>query len=275
MLKRILRSTPMQASLGFLLAAYMGLVKATTRWRVEGADVIEPIWRERKGVIGCVWHARVLMTIAGWPRHVQPATILISRSPDGEFVARAAKHHDIGVIRGSARNAKKDKEKGGSAAFRAMIDHVNNGGCMAVTPDGPRGPRMRASMGAVRLSRATGAPMMAFAWSTTARIVFNSWDRFILPLPFSRGVIVWKGPIAPPASGEAEDLEDKRLELERLMNSAAAEADVACGKEVIAPAEPRGARATDESDGDSENGGANGGSDNGAGDEPRSADGTA
>ena len=237
MAKGFLRRSWVQSTLGFVLAGYMGLVKTTTRWTVRGRDAIEPIWEGRQGVIGCVWHARVLMTIAGWPKDVQPATILISRSPDGEFVAHAARHHGIGVIRGSARNPKKDKEKGGTAASRAIVDHVAGGGCIAVTPDGPRGPRMRASLGAVRLARATGAPMMAYAWSTSGRIVFGSWDRFILPLPFSRGVIVWKGPIAPPTP-DADDaaLDAVRLELETLMNAAAAEADEASGKPVIEPA---------------------------------------
>ena len=235
MLKQLIRSGPFQASIGALLAGYMQLVKSTTRWEVRGLETIEPIWASGQGVIGCVWHARVLMTIAGWPKTVQPATILISRSPDGEFVARAAKAHRIGVIRGSARNKRKTKEKGGMAAFRAMVGHVEGGGCMAITPDGPRGPRMRASVGAVRLARATGAPMMAFAWSTRHRIAFNSWDRFILPLPFGRGVIVWRGPIA--VGGDSEDeLEAARTQLEVELNAATHEADEAAGVEVITPA---------------------------------------
>src|SRR5262249_8428851 len=220
---------------------------ATTRWTVHGLEVIQPIWDGRKGVIGCVWHARVLMTIAGWPKTVQPATILISRSPDGQFVADAARWHRIGGIRGSSRNSRKTKEKGGVAAFRAMVDHVAAGGCMAVTPDGPRGPRMRVSLGAIRLARATDAPMVAFAWSTSGRVVFKSWDRFILPLPFSRGVIVWKGPIAPPKGGGPADLEATRLELERAMNDAAREADLASGCPAIEPAPAIAAHPQDDS----------------------------
>jgi lysophospholipid acyltransferase (LPLAT)-like uncharacterized protein len=98
---------------------------------------------------------------------------------------------------------------------------------------------MRAGLGAIRLARATGAPMMAFAWSTSARIVFDSWDRFILPLPFSEGVIVWKGPIGPPESAEPAVLEAKRLELEAVMNAAAREADELSGRAVIEPSPAR------------------------------------
>lgn len=240
MLKRLIRTRWFQAVVGWLLAGYMSLVQHTTRWEVRGLDAIEPIWAGGQGVIGCLWHARILMTVAGWPKNVQPASILISRSADGEFVARAAKAHGIGVIRGSGRNPKKDKQKGGVAAFRAMCDHVNAGGCLAITPDGPRGPRMRVTPGAVRLARTTGAPMMAFAWSTTRRHVFNSWDRFILPYPFSRGVFVWKGPIAAPDSNDPEALETTRIALEAAMIDAAREADEATGHAAIEPAPPRG-----------------------------------
>ncbi len=238
MLKRLLRSRTAQGAIGAVLAAYMELVRRTTRWEVRGREVIEPIWAGRAGVIGCVWHARVLMTIAGWPRDVQPASILISRSPDGEFVAHAARRHGIGVVRGSAKNPKKSKQKGGVTAFRAMTDHVRGGGCMAMTPDGPRGPRMRVSPGVVRLARATGAPMVAYAWSTSWRIVFGSWDRFILPLPFGRGVMVWKGPVAAPIGDDPEAVEAARDELEALMLAASAEADEAAGVAIIEP-EPR------------------------------------
>jgi lysophospholipid acyltransferase (LPLAT)-like uncharacterized protein len=242
-LKRLLRTTWVQAALGAALAGYMSFVKATTRWEVRGREVVEPIWAARKGVIGCVWHSRVLMTIAGWPKGVQPATMLVSRSPDGEFVVHAAKRLGIGVIRGSARNPRKStKEKGGVAAFRAMAEHIAAGGCMALTPDGPRGPRMRISAGAVRLARSTQAPMLAFAWSTSSRVVFDTWDRFIVPLPFARGVIVWKGPIAPPPPDDPAALETARQALETAMNEAAREADEATGCSVIEPAALRGER---------------------------------
>jgi lysophospholipid acyltransferase (LPLAT)-like uncharacterized protein len=245
MLKRILRSAWVQYTLGLILAGYMSLIKNTTRWTVVGREVIEPIWEGRQGVIGCVWHGRTLMTIAGWPKGVQPAAMLVSWSPDGEFTNRAALTHGIGVIRGGARNPKKkgkDAQKGAIGAFRKMAAWIEAGGCMALTPDGPRGPRMRAADGPVRLSRATGAPMMAFSWSTTSRVMVESWDRLILPLPFSRGVIVWKGPIYAPQTDDKAVLEETRLALEKALNDATREADQACGHQEVLPEPPRPTR---------------------------------
>ncbi len=239
MIKRFFRSRFIQTLLAILLASYMRLVKSTTRWRVEGADVVMPIWAGRKGVIGVLWHSRVLMTIAGWPMDKQHPSILISHSPDGAFIARATRMLGVGVIRGSAANRRKKKHKGGSAALRQMARHVETGGCMAITLDGPRGPRMHAAPGALHLARMTGAPIVCFGWSTHWAKVFNSWDHFMLPLPFGRGTIVWKGPVFVPKDADATMLEEKRLEVQALLRAATQEADRACGRTPMEPAAPR------------------------------------
>ena len=233
MLKRLLRSEPVQAVLTALLAGYMRLVRATTRWEVRGLETVQPVWREGKGVIGTFWHGRVLMSIAAWPENAQRPAILISRSPDGAFIARAIRRLGYQVIRGSARNQRKNKDKGGSAAFRHMLRHVQEGGCMALTPDGPRGPLMQASPGAVRLARLSGAPIVCLSWSTRWRLVLPSWDRLVLPLPFGRGVLVWKGPLRVPGDADAQDMEKARLLLQNALRAGTDEADTACGHKVI------------------------------------------
>lgn len=237
MLKALTRSAPVQLALGLLLGGFMWLAKATTRWEVRGLERVAPFWESREGLVGCVWHSRVLMTIAGWPKGVQPPTMLISRSPDGEFVAHAARRLGVGVIRGSARNPRKTKEKGGVTAFRAMLAHIEAGGVLCITPDGPRGPRMRASLSAVRLAQAAQCKLLAYTWSSTARLVFNSWDRFMLAMPFGRGVIVWRGPFDPPRpDASEEELEALRLAIESELNAATHEADAATGAPRIEPA---------------------------------------
>ena len=233
MLKRLLRTKAVQAVLANLLAGYLRLVKASTRWEVRGRDVVEPFWHDGGGMIGVIWHGRVLMSLAGWPMRYQRPALLISRSPDGAFIARATALLGAAVIRGSARNTKKTKDKGGSRAFRQMIRHVREGGCMALTPDGPRGPLMQAGAGALRLARLTGAPVLCLSCSTRWRLVFSSWDRFTLPLPFGRGVIVWKGPLHVPADADADALENCRVQMQALLREGTDEADTACGHQVL------------------------------------------
>jgi hypothetical protein len=113
---------------------------------------------------------------------------------------------------------------------------------MGMTPDGPKGPRMRAKLAPVQVAKLAQAPMICLAWSTNWRVVFDSWDRFILPLPFGRGALIWSDPIAPPSPDASDaEMEAVRRKLETEMNRIAAEADRLAGVPVIEPAEPKGA----------------------------------
>ncbi len=239
MLKSVLRSAPVQTVLGWLLGGYMALVKRSTRWTLLGEETVAPFWRSREGVIGAFWHSRVLLAPACWPDDAQRVSIVISRSPDGEFIARGARLVGLNVIRGSARNKKKTKAKGGLTAMRQMQERLAAGDCMAITPDGPRGPRMRANLGAIRLAQATQKPTLAMAITTSRRHVLNTWDRFILPMPFGRGVIAWEGPLPPPPpDADAAQLEAARLRLENALNTANRKAETAAGVPVITPDAP-------------------------------------
>ncbi len=216
----------------------MELITRSTRWKSPNHELVAAAWAKGGGVIGAFWHSRFLMTVAGWPRRkgVQPPKILISMSPDGEFVSIGAQLLKVGVIRGSKAKGKKDK--GGTSAFREMLRHLKGGGCMAITPDGPRGPRMRAGIGAIQLAKLSGAPIILFAWSTKRRIVFNSWDRFVMPLPFGEGYLLWGGPIIVPADASAEQMEELRARLERELIDLTQEADRLAGVEICQPADP-------------------------------------
>jgi lysophospholipid acyltransferase (LPLAT)-like uncharacterized protein len=238
MWRSIRRSWIVQRLLGLMLGGYMELVSRSTRWKSPNHEVVEAVWAKGGGVIGAFWHSRFLMTVAGWPRRkgIQPPKILISMSPDGEFVAIGAQLLKVGVIRGSKAKGKKDK--GGATAFREMLRHVKGGGCMAISPDGPRGPRMRAGLGAIQLAKLSGAPIVLFAWSTKRRIVFNSWDRFVMPLPFGEGYLLWGGPMIVPADATAEDMEMLRARLELDLIDLTQEADRLAGVEITQPADP-------------------------------------
>jgi len=217
MLKALFRSPIIQAVLTFFLWVYMGLVRHLIGYTRVNEELVEPIRAAHKGAIGCFWHGRIPLALGAWRKTSQPASMLISLSPDGKFVADAVSGHGIEVVRGSSGNPKKrSKAKGGVSAFRSMVDFIEAGGMMAITPDGPRGPRMHASAGAIRLARATGAPIYVFGASAQFAKVLNSWDRFMIPFPFGRGAIVWQGPILVPSDADDDMLEAKRAELETL-----------------------------------------------------------
>lgn len=237
MFKRFMRSKAVQMILGFILAAYMVLVKYTTRWTIERQENVQHIIEGGKGAIGLTWHSRFLMLNAGWKRSYQKPHILISLSRDGALVAYTARSLGLKTIRGSARKAGSQKAKGGSAAIRGMMSALENDGAIVITPDGPRGPRQRMGMGPVGLARLSGAPIVSITFAVRNRIQFKSWDRFVLPLPFGRGIIIWGTPLTIPADASDEDLENYKKQIEDEMNNLLRDADTRMGREPVEPAE--------------------------------------
>jgi lysophospholipid acyltransferase (LPLAT)-like uncharacterized protein len=237
MLKQLLGNPTVQFLIGRAIGAYMQFVGATTRWQWVNRAAIEPFMRGEGRAIACVWHGRFMQVHRLWAFEpgVPSAKMLISQSREGGIVAEAAAAVGAGVIRGST--AKRGQMKGGMEATRAITRHIQSGGIICMTPDGPRGPRMRASKGAAQISKMTGASLIGFTWSTSNRIVFKSWDRFILPLPFGRGTLIWSDPIEPPKTGDEAAIEKARARLEAEMIRAAAHADRLVGVEVIEPAD--------------------------------------
>ena len=129
MFKSILRSTPIQKMLGFLIAAYMVIVKYTTRWEVRNFDKVKPIIDQGTGFIGLTWHGRFMMLNASWKRGWQNPHVLISRSRDGAIVAYATQYLGFGTLRGSSRKLTKKSDKGGTQAVRDMEAILKRGDC--------------------------------------------------------------------------------------------------------------------------------------------------
>jgi hypothetical protein len=237
MLRQLLGNPIFQFLIGRAIGGYMLLVGVTTRWTRVNQAAIEPFWRGEGRLVGCIWHGRFMQVHKMWAfgPGIPKAKMLISQSREGGVVAHASRTVGAEVIRGSA--AKRGRQKGGVEAMRAMARHLDGGGVICMTPDGPRGPRMRAKKGPVQLAKLAGAQLMAVTWATSNRIVFDSWDRFVLPLPLGRGALVWSDPIDPPSlDASDEEIEAVRLKLETEMNRIAAEADRMAGVPPIAPA---------------------------------------
>ena len=242
-MKSLLGNPVFQYIAGRLIGGYMLFVGVTTRWTKVNQGVMEPFWKPDGGkLIGCIWHGRFSLVHKMWvfQRGGPKTKMLISQSREGGIVAHTAATVGADVIRGS--EAKKGKPKGGVEAMLRMARHIEGGGVIAMTPDGPRGPRMRVKRGPIQLSKIARAPLVAMAWSTTSRIVFDeSWDHFVLPLPFGKGALVWGNPIPPPPMDATDaDIEAVRLALELEMNRISAEADSIAGVTPIEPAALRG-----------------------------------
>jgi lysophospholipid acyltransferase (LPLAT)-like uncharacterized protein len=236
--RNILRSAPVQWVLACFIAGWMALVRATTRWTIVGEEHAKPVWTSGKGVVWCYWHSRIMGAHSIWPKDVQPMLMLISLSPDGVFVARAAEMVGRTVVRGSSskKNAEGETEdKGALQAFRQMMAHASKGGCVGITPDGPRGPRMRAQIGAVRVAKISKVPLLPSAFAVKGSKYAKSWDRFHIPPLFSSGVIVYRPAIEVPARADEAAMEAVRLQLEQELTAAMQEADRLVGGPLIEP----------------------------------------
>ncbi|WP_296999133.1 MULTISPECIES: lysophospholipid acyltransferase family protein [unclassified Thalassospira] len=225
----------MRSTLCWLAASYVRLMRTTGRWRTEGGDHPAHYLTEGKPFIVAFWHQRLLMMPYTW-RSVggdRPFNMLISSHRDGEIISRTIARFDIKTIAGST-----GKGKGGAAALRQILKALKAGEVVGMTPDGPRGPRMRASDGIIQAARMAGVPIFPLTYSASNRKVIQSWDRFILPLPFSRGVFHWGDPIFVDRKLDEENMEAKRVELENALTELTQKTDQSLGLDVIPPAAP-------------------------------------
>jgi lysophospholipid acyltransferase (LPLAT)-like uncharacterized protein len=113
----------------------------------------------------------------------------------------------------------------GFSAFKQLVKAYQNGSDLAITPDGPRGPRYRAQIGVVELAKVTGRPIIPLSFSASKRKIFNTWDHFLLPYPFSKGVFIWGEPIVVNPNGDRSHLEERRTLLEERLNELTERAD--------------------------------------------------
>ncbi|MGB0496948.1 MAG: lysophospholipid acyltransferase family protein [Rubricella sp.] len=221
-----------------LFTAYLRLVLKTSRFEVrDPAGIRARVMQGGRGGVFGVWHGRMLVSIfdtsSGLPVHA-----IASRSPDAEFALRCVEPFNIRAFRGSSANpAKPDKDKGGGAAMAAAIECLADpAAILALTPDGPGGPKGHVKHGIATIAIRAGRPVIAVGYSFRRAIIFKSWDRFLLPLPFGRAIVVWSAPIAPPAGGRGDEVEAFRRRIEQEMRRVQHEADRALGQEHAVPA---------------------------------------
>ncbi|MEL6257884.1 MAG: lysophospholipid acyltransferase family protein [Pseudomonadota bacterium] len=212
-MKGILRSTPVAAVLGWLIWSYMALCSRTIRWTVEGANAAEASWPDHGSTILAAWHHQILLLPSVWIQMVRQwhaprgrAAMLISLSADGEPVAKAIEHIGLESVRGSARDKRKNKDKGGREALKAALEILRSGGGVCLTPDGPRGPAERVAPGPAVMARRVSATTIPFAISARPAWRLKTWDRFMIPLPFTNGAMVFGAPILAERYEDADSL---------------------------------------------------------------------
>lgn len=226
--RRLIRHPVMGAILSWIAARYIRLVWRTGRWRIENAEIVDRLIADRRPFIACFWHGRMLMIPNAWQYDAR-ISILISQHRDGVFISRTLNHLGVGTIAGSS-------SRGGGGALVAMVRTLKRGEYVGITPDGPRGPRMRAAPGAAAAARLSGAVLLPVSYSATRRKVLSSWDRFVLPFPFTRGIVRVGQPIEVARDADETALEKARARLEAELISLTDALDSELGVDRIEPA---------------------------------------
>jgi len=177
------------------------LVGSTLRMTVEdrGGIFDQP---DRSPVIAAFWHNRTALMAFFYERYCRGRIVLafISRSRDGQFIADVAAQFGVKAIRGSSS---RHGTSAMLAAIRAAGDQHTD---LAITPDGPRGPRYQIQPGLIRLAQATRRPIVAVTYQLKWKRLLNSWDRFQVPLPFSRCRLITGEPIFVPENASDAEL---------------------------------------------------------------------
>jgi lysophospholipid acyltransferase (LPLAT)-like uncharacterized protein len=186
----------------------------TMRFEEVHPEIPRSFWEKGTPAIGAFWHGRLLMMPIVYEG--RRLSFLVSSHRDGQVMGKALKRFGFQAILGSTTRK-------GFSGFKKMVKAY--GSDIAIVPDGPRGPRHRVQIGVIELAKLTGRAVVPLTFSASKRKVFNTWDQFLLPYPFSKGVFLWGEPIYIDHHVDRTFLEEKRVLLEKRLNELTERAD--------------------------------------------------
>ena len=183
------------------------LLGITYRKEIVGVESELSLIKKNLNPIYALWHGRLLYLpfLYRWQERLYS---LVSPSTDGEIIARTLRMFGVRAIRGSSY-------KSGSKAFRELIRIVRDKGRVFITVDGSRGPVFKVQKGILHLAKISGKPILPVTYGAEKAYAFNSWDRFIIPHPFTRVVVIYGEPVYVARDSSEVEIEEKRIELEK------------------------------------------------------------
>jgi lysophospholipid acyltransferase (LPLAT)-like uncharacterized protein len=192
--------------LGYLVVR---MLSATYRVRHVRAENID----HTPQYVLAFWHSQML-PLLGKSRWKRPIAVMSSMSKDGDFSSSVLHWFGIRTARGSST-------RGGSSALRAFLRFAREGSSLVFTPDGPRGPALEVKDGVIFAAQASGLPILPIAYGAKRYKLLRSWDRMVIPKPFTTGVIVYGEPMSVPRDA---NIEEWRTKIADRLNELTAEA---------------------------------------------------
>ena len=189
----------------------MRMLFSTVRIHRQGHEAIDHMRTAGQPVVFVFWHGQLLPLVHA--HRGQGIVVLVSEHADGEIITRIIHRHGFSTARGSST-------RGGTRGLRELLRAARSGRDLALTPDGPRGPARSLKPGALTAARISGMPVVPLAVGARRAWYLKSWDRFMVPKPFTRVEIAYGAPVEVPADADEPALErlgaQIEAELERL-----------------------------------------------------------
>lgn len=176
---------------------------STLSYAIDGAETPDA-GRVGEPVVFVTWHGRLLPLL--YLYRGRNIVMLVSQHRDGEYLTRLARGLGYDAVRGSST-------RGGYPALRELVRRLRSGRSVAITPDGPQGPREVFKPGALQAARMTGAPVIPVMAGTDRAWWIEGWDRFLVPRPFARIRVAVGDPVAIARESSVRDLEARAEEL--------------------------------------------------------------
>ena len=186
-LKRFSKTSTGQKLIGLTFYFITKLISHSIRWEYFEQSKKSKIFDNKHKYIFCCWHNKLFLGPHLLPRN-RVINALQSSHSDGMITSLAFQYLGMNVILGSSK-------KGGMQAFRKMVKCLQLGESIAITPDGPKGPKEKVKEGIIKLAQMTNTPIIPLVWATRKYKIINSWDNFVLPYPFSKGIYSFGKPI--------------------------------------------------------------------------------
>ena len=205
-LKHFSKTSLGQKLTGFLFYFITNLIARSIKWQYFEQSNKSTIFDNKHKYIFCCWHNKLFLGPHLLPRNMVINALQSSHS-DGMITSVAFKYLGMNVILGSSK-------KGGMQAFRKMIKRLQLGESIAITPDGPKGPKEQVKEGIIKLAQISNTPIIPLVWATEKYKTINSWDDFVLPYPFSKGIYCYGKPINIKKNINVNQLELERQKLE-------------------------------------------------------------
>tara|TARA_B100001250_G_C19627328_1_gene712144 strand:- start:304 stop:966 length:663 start_codon:yes stop_codon:yes gene_type:complete len=214
-MKKIIKLKFIQHLLSIIAAIYIFLVRITSNIEIINLKIPKNYWDNRKPFILAFWHSQLMMISFTWTNKYK-INIIASNHSDGRFGALVGRFFKLNNIPRSSKNS--------NASLKIIYKLVKNNEYIGITPDGPRGPKEKVSAGIIKLASSLEIPIIPCGYWSNRNFQLNSWDRFLITLPFSKCYFVWSDPINIEKEIQNNNISEQQIILEERLNQITQEA---------------------------------------------------